>query len=109
MSKQTDELLMLHTMERQAETEVVVPEVEISAARDKLRAMYDLKQKPGYTVFLEAMQFEVESALQGMDKADNPTKMARYSGEHFAATMATRYVDNEIQRLERLLSASRKP
>jgi hypothetical protein len=106
-TRQQDELL-LYSNEQQAEQPAVDKQrldKELAAAKDRLRHLTDLQKHPGYVAFQEAMATEVHYAFLAMDKATDPTTLARQSGNHYAATMAIRYVDAEIARLRALLQS----
>ena len=107
MSRQTDELLLHNTLEqedKESPEQKLMAAQEKDRARDRLRALLELRRCPGYHMLLGALQTEQQQAFLQMDKTDNPTKLARHSGEHYATTMALGYVDNEIMRLEKLLA-----
>ena len=102
MSQQTDELLLMHTVETNADGEDLLRQKAVSTQeqqidRERLRWLTDLQKHPGYKMFMEAVKFEAKTAFLGMDKADNPTRMARLSGEHYAAEMMLMYVDTECK------------
>lgn len=106
MSQQTDELLLHHTMEHEADPTLEQREArskEIAIAKENLRALTELQKHPGFTIVKNAMLYELKDTQRMMEKDDNPTVLAKHVGEHTAIMGMLSYVENECNRLTALL------
>lgn len=104
-NRQLDQLLLNGEMPA-AEEQINKPSVaDIDRAKERLRALDDLKRHKGYQMLIESLRFEAQHCLGCMDKASDPTSFTKFASNYFSLTMACGYVDNEMARLRSLLQA----